>query len=79
MQSAPGVPVIESFPIVPTITFVPAGQQVASSASTAVTDCCAEALLPSASVKVHVTIVVPMRLRPALAALGRLQITRAFA
>jgi hypothetical protein len=59
MQSLPEVPTRLSEPPVPTMTFVPVGQQDASSASVAVTRCCAVDLFPAASVAVHVTMVRP--------------------
>src|SRR5437764_2875853 len=59
MQSAPAVPVRTSLFDVPMMMLVPAGQQLASSPSCAVTDCCAVTTLPRASVNFQVTTVVP--------------------
>src|SRR5689334_21655210 len=59
MQSEPKVPFNTSLFDVPRMTFVPAGQQLASSASTTVTRWVAVAVLPPTSVADHRTTVVP--------------------
>src|SRR5690242_17091811 len=59
MQSGPDVPVKRSFPDVPTMTCVPAGQQAGLSPRMTVIRWVAVTLLPAPSVAFQVTSVVP--------------------